>query len=496
MEMGGETSEACGVFGVYCFNSKPAIPYLYWGLIAQNHRGHHSYGFLTFDRGFLSYHSLGLLPPSRSPTTKLIFRKLNGQAGIGHVRYATAGRDTPYWLRKDAQPCVLESGRIKISIAYNGNIVNSKQLKKEMKSKFGNLSSSSDAELIGRKILLELKSGRDLREAVEKCMLEIEGAFSVVGMTGKGELFFFRDPLGIRPLCYGMSEDEEVIAVSSESVGLDINDLRYQGEVQPGELFVISDGKIQAERLQDAGRRAFCSFEFAYFARPDSILRDGSRPVYKIREEFGKNLARENPDVKEKIDVIVSIPETADDAAYGMHIETGIPWERSLRKHRYVTDRAFISKEEERDLIINKKLNIINEISGKRVGAVEDSIVRGDTSRRIVKKIRGAGAKEVHMYVTFPRIISPCFYGIDMATFTELIGFRADECGIAKSIGADSVNYQSMESFVRATGFKMNELCLGCLTCRYPTPMAQKLADEMRVKLEKGGKETGRIYET
>jgi len=495
MEMSNTISEACGVFGVYCFNSKSAAPYLYWGLIAQNHRGHHSYGFLTYNGNFHQYHDLGLLPPSRAPVTKLILRKLKGNVGVGHVRYATAGKDTPYWLRKDAQPCVLKSGRTKIAIAYNGNLVNSKQLRKDLKSEFGNLSSSSDAELIGRKILFELRKKKDLVDAVQRCMTDIEGAFSVAGMTGEGELFFFRDPLGIRPLCYGMNESEEIIAVSSESVGLDINDFQFWGEVKPGELFIVSKDTIRVEKIFDVGKRAFCAFEFAYFARPDSILREGCKPVYKIREEFGRNLAKENPDIREKIDVIVSIPETADDAAYGMHAETGIRWERSLRKHRYLTDRAFISREEERDMIINKKLNIINEIAGKRVGVVEDSIVRGDTSRRIVKKIRRAGAKEVYMYVTFPRIISPCFYGIDMATFSELIGYKFDEEGIAKSIGADGVRYQSMENFIKATNFKENELCLGCLTCRYPTPLAQKLADEVKAKLSRGEKETGRIYE-
>ena len=495
MEMLGETSESCGVFGVYRFDSKPAIPYVYWGLVSQNHRGHHSHGFVTFDGRIHKYHNLGLLPTARSPTTRMIFGRLGGNVGIGHVRYATSGKDTPYWLRRDVQPSILKSGRIIIALAYNGNIVNSKQLRKELMGEFGSLRSSSDAELIGRRLLLELKKGLDLTDAVERCMRDVEGAFSVVGMTGQGELFSFRDPYGIRPLCYGSDEDGGVIAVSSESVGLDINDLTYRGDIKPGELLIVSKKGTRFERVCEGERRAFCSFEFAYFARPDSILCNGCRPVYKIREEFGRNLARENPDIREKIDVIVSIPETADDAAYGMHAETGLPWERSLRKHRYITDRAFISTEEERDLIINKKLNIINELGGRRVGVVEDSIVRGDTSKRIVRKIRKAGAREVHMYVTFPKIISPCFYGIDMATFGELIGSKLDEEGISKAIGADSVRYQSMENFIRATGMSKEELCLGCLTCRYPTPLAQRLADEMRTKIMRGGKERGRIYE-
>jgi len=495
MEMPAETREACGVFGAYRFDHQPVIANIYWGLLSQNHRGHHSHGFVTFNGRIHRYHSLGLLPAARSPTTRLILKRLKGHVGIGHVRYATSGKDTPYWLERDAQPCLLKSGGISIALAYNGNIVNSKQLRKEMKSEFGRLSSSSDAELIGRKLLLGLKRGLDLRDTVERCMTDIEGAFSVVGTTREGELFAFRDPHGIRPLCYGSDDEGKVVAVSSESVGLDINDLAFRGEVGPGELLIVSEDGVRIEKVHDGGKKKFCSFEFAYFARPDSILCEGCKPVYKIREEFGRNLAREDPDVKKKIDVIVSIPETADDAAYGMHVETGLPWERSLRKHRYVTDRAFISTEHERDLIINKKLNIINELRGKRVGVVEDSIVRGDTSRRIVKKIRRAGATEVHMYVTFPRIVSPCFYGIDMATFSELIGFRLNETEIAKAIGADSVRYQSIENFVRATGMKEDELCLGCLTCRYPTPLAQQLANEMRARIERGDKEEGRIYE-
>jgi amidophosphoribosyltransferase len=351
-------------------------------------------------------------------------------------------------------------------------------------------------ELISKKLLQGLKKGQDLSSSVETCMREIEGAFSVAGLTQDGELFAFRDPLGFRPLCYGRSEDGKIFAVSSESVGLNINNFRYESEVKPGELLVWSKNGFRREQLVKPERRAFCSFEFAYFARPDSLLNGGNKPVYKIREAFGKNLGAEDKDITKKIDVVVSIPETGDDAAYGLHEQTGMPWERALRKHRYVTDRAFITTQKEREMIIMKKLNIGEEIKWKRVAVTEDSIVRGDTSRRIIKKMREAGAREVHMYITFPRIISPCFYGIDMSTFGELIGAKHDSDEIAKIIGADSVHYQSIENFIKATGLKRDELCLGCLTCQYPTPLAQKLADEMKARFEKGEKEFGRIYES
>ncbi len=492
--MSDSLGESCGVFGAYSFDSRPVIPYIYWGLISQNHRGHHSYGFLTSAEGFRLHHGLGLLPPVRHPLIQRLFKKLGGSTGIGHVRYVTSGRDAKQRLWGDAQPFIVGDAKAKIGLAYNGNLVNVAQLKAEFKSEFGGLSSSSDVELIAKKLMHGL-NGSDLASAVSDCMREVEGSFSVIGLNQDGDFFAFRDPLGIKPLCYGCSEDNAVFAVASENVGLRINNFRYESEVKPGELLTWSKEGFKREQIVKCEKRAFCSFEFAYFARPDSVL-NGTKPVYKIREAFGRNLGKEDPDIAKKAEVVVSIPETGDDATYGLHEQTGIPWERALRRHRYVTDRAFIVKSKERETIITKKLNVGREIKGKRVAVVEDSIVRGDTCRRVIKKIREAGAKEVHMYITFPRIISPCFYGIDMATFGELIGANNDAAGVAKIIGADSVHYQSLENFVKATGLGRNELCLGCLTCRYPTALAQKLADEMKARFDKGEREIGRIYET
>ena len=471
------------------------IPYLYWGLISQNHRGHHSHGFITFDGGFTAHNSLGLLPSVRHSTTQRLFKKFGGHVGVGHVRYATSGRDSRYWLLRDMQPFLVGDVDNRLALAYNGNLVNLAQLRAGLRREFGTLSSSPDVEIIGKKLLQGLKRGFDLSSSVEVCMREIEGSFSVVGLNQDGELFVFKDPLGIKPLCYGCSADSKIFAASSESVGLSINNFRYESKVLPGELLIWSKEGFRREQLVKPERRAFCSFEFAYFARPDSILNGNGKPVYKIREAFGRNLGKEDQDIARKVDIVTSIPETGDDAAYGLHDQTGIPWERALRKHRHITDRAFITTPKDREMIISKKMNVSEELSGKRVAVVEDSIVRGDTSRRILKKIREAGAREVHIYLTFPRIVSPCFYGIDMATFGELIGARYSEPEIARIIGADSVHYQSLENFIRATGMKRDELCFGCLTGHYPTPLAQKLADQARARFEAGEREIERLYE-
>jgi amidophosphoribosyltransferase len=324
-------------------------------------------------------------------------------------------------------------------------------------------------------------------------MQEIEGAFSVAGITKDGEFFAFKDPHGIRPLCAGHSEKEKIYAFSSETVGLDINGFCRDFEVEPGEFVVTSEGGFERERLVKE-RKAFCAFEFAYFARPDSLF--DNKYVYEVREEFGRNLVRENPDIVKDADIIISLPETADDAALGVHEESGLRWERATRRHRYVTERAFILLNKERYATIDKKINILaSKVNGKRVIVTDDSIVRGDTTKVSIEKMRKMGAKKVYMFVTFPRIIGPCFYGIDMATYSQLIGSRYTPEEIAKIIGADAVCYQSIEGFVKATGFRRDELCMGCLTGEYPTPLAQKIADTMKKRFLEGYEETGRLYE-
>jgi amidophosphoribosyltransferase len=493
--MGEQLKIACGVFGAINFDGQPIFSYVYWGLRAQNHRGHQSHGFLTYSNGkFYVHRSLDLVPKIKASAIQEWFGRLPGHIGIGNVRYTTSGKTDEKSLIRGTQPVTASKNGFRLAISFNGNVVNTFRLKKEISNEFPNFSYECDADLICHKLLKELAKSKDLASAVKLCMQEIEGAFSVAGVTSDGKFFAFKDPHGIRPLCAGHGDGGKTYAFSSESVGLDINGLCRDFEVEPGEFVTVSEGGFKRERLVSSERKAFCAFEFAYFARPDSIF--DKRYVYEIREEFGRNLVRENPDIVGDADMVISMPETGDDAALGVHEESGLRWERATRRHRYVTERAFILLNKERYATIDKKINILaSKVNGKRVIVVDDSIVRGDTTRITVEKLRRMGAKKVYLFVTFPRIISPCFYGIDMATYGQLIGAKHTPEEIAKIIGADAVCYQSIDGLVRATGFRREELCLGCLTGEYPTPLAQKIADEMKKRFLEGFEETGRLYE-
>jgi len=486
--------EECGVFGAKDFQSGPVFPYIYWGLRGQNHRGHQSHGILTYNGNFHVYKGLDLVPKIKKQEIPLWLEKLPGHVGIGNVRYTTSGGTDEQSLIRGTQPVLLEADGHRVALAFNGNIVNTVPLRWEVRTKFPGFTYECDLDLVARKILISLMENKDLQPAVRTCMQDVEGAFSTCGITQNGELFAFKDPYGIKPLCCGHSSNRKMWAVSSESVGLNINGFDLDFEVEPGELVVATKDGFTREEVAPCRRKALCAFEFAYFARPDSKL--GSRFVYEVREEFGRNLAQEYAEYAKDADLIVSMPETGDDVAYGVHEATGLRWERSIRRHRYVTERAFILLPEERQTTIDRKINVLaHKIDGKRVLITEDSIVRGDTTKVVVEKLRRLGAKRVHLFITFPRIIGPCFYGIDMATYSELIGFHHTPEEIAKIIGADSVSYQSPAGLIKSIGMREDELCMACVTGKYPTPLAQKMADETREKLEKGHKETGRVYE-
>lgn len=482
--------ESCGIFGAKCFNGRCVFDLLYWGLIAQNHRGHESYGFLTCSENFRRHVNIGLVPQILGKKYCRWCSFLQGDAGIAHVRYGTSGRRDSSSRLNDAQPVIASHMGEKIGFAFNGNIVNVNELKSRLTNISGKPEMYCDAAAFSKYLVKNMKG--DLISGIDICMRDIEGSFSAVGLKPEGEVFAFRDPLGIRPLSLGESRDGMVKAFSSETVGLDINGLSFLNNVEPGEAVVLTKDSVERERLVKNNRTAFCAFEYAYFARPDSMFNE--RYVYSVREEFGRNLGRRFRDVVEKADVILSMPETAEDAAYGLHEETGLKWERILRRHRYVTQRAFILEPSERASTVDKKVNIMNgRLKGRRIIVVDDSIVRGDTTRTVVKKLRKAGAEKIYLFVTFPRITHPCFYGVDMATFNELIGFRFTEDDIAKQVGADGVFYQPMEDYVRATGMSVNELCMACVTGEYPTELAQKMADaaESAVNLN----DERRIYE-
>lgn len=479
--------DKCGVIGSVSFKGDNVVPYIYWGLVALNHRGQQSYGILSYEKEFKISKGLGLI----SELNIEHFKELVGSVGIGHVRYATSGKLDKSQLLKDAQPCLVMGNGIRLAIAYNGNIVNAFLLREKFSLADVDCVGTSDTVILAYEILEAYKKYGDLIESIKDVMKNVDGAYSVVGII-EGRLFAFRDPNGIRPLVLGYNDDTLMIA--SESVALDINKIPFVGFVGPGELVIVDrNAGMRRYKLVNNSSERLCAFEYAYFSRPDSKFL-GGRYIYQVRRELGRRLARRYSEVASKIDVIIPVPQTAIDAAYGFHEESKKPIEPVIIRNRYISQRAFIMAPNERELIISKKYNmLLDNVKGLKIALIDDSIVRGDTLKHIVYDLRQAGAKEIHVFSTFPKIIAPCFYGIDMATFHELIGFNRDEKKIAYLLGADSVNYQTIEDFCDAVGSK--NLCLACVTMKYPTSYAQKIAEKAYLEISKGRVIHGRIIE-
>ncbi|MCL1977951.1 MAG: hypothetical protein FWG55_07635 [Candidatus Bathyarchaeota archaeon] len=434
------------------------------------------------------------MPKIKTEAINEWFERLPGSIGIGNVRYTTSGKCDASSIIQGTQPVMGATDKIKLALSFNGNIVNAQDLIEEMRNNFDDFTYNCDSNIVCHKMLLGFKQGKDLINAVRGVMEGLDGAFSVIGILEDGTFFAFKDIHGIKPLCAGHSPDHQTLAFSSETVSLDMNSFERDFELQPGELVIATKEGFIRQQIIEKPRQAFCAFEYAYFARPDS--RFNGKYVYEIREAFGRNIVYENPDIVKECDIIISVPETGDDPAMGVHEASGLRWERASRRHRYVTERAFILLNNERFSTIDKKINILGpKVAGKSVIICEDSIVRGDTTKIIIDKLRKSGAKKVFVFSTFPRIIGPCFYGIDMSTYGQLIGSRNGPEEIAKIIGADGVCYQSIDKLVEATGQPCNQLCIACVTGKYPTPLAQKLADVMKQKFLEGYEEKSRIYE-
>ncbi len=495
--MSEEISEACGIFGAISKSDMDVFPLLYWGLLSLNHRGQQSYGFTTLKRGtFHKKEDLNLVPTDPREVGKLS-SALRGSVGIANARYATSGGRRTKHLQGGKQPLVVSAGKKRIAVSYNGNIVNASRLRSDLTREFGKFKTDADTEVLARQLLLALEENSgDYQRAIGNVLDVVEGAYSAMVLDSDGSLHAFRDVHGIRPYCFGTKKG--AYAFASETPALDINGFYQQDYVHPGELVSV-DSKGNFERTKVRKQRdAICAFEFAYFSRPDSILNGTKKPVYKIREQFAKALAKTYRSTLRNADLIISMPETADDAAYGLHEATGLPWERAVRKNRYVTRRAFISRSNERDSVIDKKVNIVPSlVKGKRLAVIEDSIVRGDTSKINIAKLHGGGAKSVDLFVTYPRITDPCLYGVDMATYGELLGSKMSEREMASWLGTRSVNFQTINGLVESIGISQERLCLGCVTGRYPTPTAQELADSIKRNYGRSRKESkARIYES
>ena len=454
----------CGVFGIYA-PDRDVARVTYFGLFALQHRGQESAGIAVSDEGRLTVlRDMGLV------TQVFDEQKLHGLRGdvaIGHTRYSTTG--STQWA--NAQPLITRGRGRTVALGHNGNLVNATELREELASEGVTLSTTSDTELIAALIA---NDPAPLEEAVAGAMERLEGAFSCV-LLSEGKLVGFRDKHGFRPLCLGREDGHWLLA--SESCALDLVGAELEREVTPGELVVIDGEGVHARQAVDStGHRALCIFEFFYLARPDTRLEGVEVPGARVR--MGERLAREAP---VEADLVLPIPDSGTPAAIGFSRETGIPFSEGLIKNRYV-GRTFIQPDQGlREQGVRLKFNPLAEVAGKRLVVVDDSIVRGNTTRKIVRMLFDAGAAEVHIRVSSPPVISQCYYGIDFADEDELIASSRSVEEIREHIGATSLAYLSLEGLQESTRRPESEMCRACLTRDYPTrkpPHAAKLRFE------------------
>jgi amidophosphoribosyltransferase len=449
----------CGVFGVYAPN-RDVARLSYFGLFALQHRGQESAGIAVSEGGRLTaLRDLGLV------TQVFDERKLHGlqgQVAIGHTRYSTTG--SSQWA--NAQPLVLHGSARTVALGHNGNLVNAHQLRDELTADGATLRATSDSEVIAALIA---KEEGPLDDAVAHAMQRLDGAYSVVALT-QGTLIACRDPYGFRPLVLGRIHDDYVVA--SETCALDLVGAEFVREVDRGEAVLIDENGLRSVRaVEPADGGALCIFEFFYLARPDTRL--AGVEVHAARVRMGELLAQEAP---AEADLVLPIPDSGTPAAIGFSRALGIPFSEGLIKNRYI-GRTFIQPDQElRQLGVRLKFNPLAEVAGKRVVVVDDSIVRGNTTRQIVRMLFDAGAAEVHVRVSAPPVIGQCFYGIDLADPREMIAHDKSVEEIREYIGATTLAYLSHDGLVSSTRRPENELCRACLTGRYPTAVPEEHA--------------------
>lgn len=451
--------EACGVFGIYA-PGMDVSRLTYFALHALQHRGQESAGIAVADGGStLVYKDMGLVPQVFDERRLL---SLQGHIAIGHVRYSTTG--STRW--ENAQPVHKTYSQGTIALVHNGNLINTGQLREEMVAAGRRLSSTSDTEVIAEAVAHF--SNSHIEPAVKKTMRRLKGAYAILVMT-ENRLLAIRDPYGIRPLSLGKIGDKWVVA--SETCALDIVGAAYARDVNPGEMVVITKNGLRSEQVVPAAKLALCIFEFIYFARPDSYIYGCN--LYQARKRMGKELAKEAP---ADADLVIGLPDSGTPAAIGYAEASGIPFSEGLIKNRYV-GRTFIQPDQsQRQLGVKLKLNPLSEvIKGKRLVMIDDSIVRGNTSRQIVTVLKEAGAKKVHVRISSPPITHPCFYGIDTDNATQLIASDKSVEEIKEFLGADSLSYLSLDGLIKSTTKSIDKFCLACLNGNYPIPLADDL---------------------
>lgn len=457
--------EACGVFGIYA-PGEDVAKLTYFGLYALQHRGQESAGIATFEGDQVCLHKgMGLVSQVFS---EQILNGLTGSLAVGHNRYSTTGSSRVV----NAQPAVVETRLGTLALAHNGNLVNTTQLREELLQNHCSLLTTSDSEAIAFAIAQAVDTGKDWLAGMTAACQRCQGAFSLVVGTPMG-LMGTRDPNGIRPLVIGILSDSNAdtprYVLASETCGLDIIGADYLRDVEPGELVWITEAGIASSYWAKQPERKLCIFEMIYFARPDSQMHGESLYSYRLR--LGRYLAQESP---ADVDLVIGVPDSGIPAAIGYSQASGIPYAEGLIKNRYV-GRTFIQPTQAmRESGIRMKLNPLKDVlAGKRVLIVDDSIVRGTTSHKIVKVLREAGATEVHMRISSPPVTHPCFYGIDTDNQDQLIAATKSVAEIAAQIGVDSLNFLSWEGMLEATREDPNRFCSACFTGDYPVPVPE-----------------------
>lgn len=442
----------CGVFGVY--GHPNAAELTYYGLYALQHRGQESAGIVTCDgKRFHTHKGMGLVSQIFRGN---VLQGLVGNMAVGHTRYSTTGSSH----LSNAQPLTVDCARGQIAIAHNGNLTNAAHLREELEARGSIFQTTVDSEIILH-LMAQPSYNREGGNLIQS-LRRIEGAYSLVIMT-ENELIGVRDPHGFRPLCLGKLDDGYVLA--SETCALDLIHAQYVRDIEPGEVVIINkDGITSLNAFPERKKRAFCIFEYVYFARPDSNI--SGQNVYKVRVEMGRQLARENPI---QADVVIPVPDSGVCAALGYSLESGIPFDMAFVRNHYV-GRSFLQPSQLiRDFDVRVKLNLIESlVRDKRVIVVDDSIVRGTTCKARVNNLKEAGAREVHVLVSCPPHMHPCVYGIDFPDRSKLMAANHSTEEIRKYLNADSLHYLTQEGMVKATGLPANSFCMACYDGNYP----------------------------
>jgi len=451
--------DKCGVIGIYGTRNASNLTYL--GLYGLQHRGQESAGIVSAENGKFHHKAgMGLVHDVFSSEKDLA--DLKGYSAIGHNRYSTTGSS----CAENIQPLVINFRRGHMALAHNGNLTNYSQVRKYLEKSGSIFRTSSDTEAVLH--LLAKSRKKRIEQALAEALGKMEGAYSMVLLTPK-QLVAARDPAGVRPLALGKRRSAWVVA--SETCAFDMIGAHYVRDVQPGEIIVINGNGLRSFDIMKKRKHAFCIFEFIYFSRPDSMIYGMN--VDKVRRRLGRQLAKEHP---VDADIVISVPDSSNTAALGFSEASGIPFDIGIIRNHYV-GRTFIQPEQTiRNLDVRKKFNIVRGVvRKKRVVVVDDSLVRGTTSKKLVAILREAGAKEVHFRLSSPPIISPCFYGIDMPTKKELLASRRTVSAIRRYLGADSIGYLSLDGMLNLPALPQDEFCAACFTGKYPIKTFQKV---------------------